>query len=443
MRTPALLVPVLGAVLAQTIALPKPADYGAVDPSDGETNLNLALKGESVSATAGVCTLPYNTGNLQTAADTWEKSGANGFLISWLLEKGKRDLEHWSSRFIQDTTGNGEGGSSIDCKNFPAGNTCNPPPAGSCSNYNPPAAFFVQVSMSRCFSMFLQMHEALQDFAIEQLGSGIKDIVTDFAPPKADNQLLAMLSGGLVSAAALAGPLWKAASPLNFAVGILGVVVSGINSSPPELDANDELERQLGKVFGRVQEGITYQVNNIFSGYSLETPFLGEFFAVAKTWGAFSDGKFLDSKIVNESANKWKQGVTHRITQGLAVNALKHDGWIVFIDTAKKNKGSCKDVFGAEWIGEECLMLAKRSDVGGGDLFTRPEDMITIMKEDMVKKLSDSSHKYKFNMVEFFSNAKDCNGGDPAFDTPGHDGDAKLPRCFVNFEIKKADTSPF
>ena len=88
-------------------------------------------------------------------------------------------------------------------------------------------------------------------------------------------------------------------------------------------------------------------------------------------------------------------------------------------------------------------MLAKRSSAGGGDPFSTPRSSVKLQDQKMIDKLTKSDRPYKFNMNEFFKNAKDCDGGELDISIPGYDAGDKLPKCFVNLEVKKASQSPF
>lgn len=92
---------------------------------------------------------------------------------------------------------------------------------------------------------------------------------------------------------------------------------------------------------------------------------------------------------------------------------------------------------------QECFMLAKRSETGGGDPFSTIDSSINLPDKELIEKLTGSDRPYEFDMNEFFRNAKDCNGGDFETSIPGFGEDSAFPKCFVNLEVKKAGTSPF
>ena len=256
------------------------------------------------------CKLTFETTDLDVVAKTWKDSGADAFLTAWILKYGASD---WDSEIIRTMVSGGEGGSTIDCQNFPVDNACRPPNPGSCKTFIHPEMFFIQESMGNLYGMFSGMHEDLQDYVIEQLASGIKDVVADFASPKANNQVMTMLIGAFVTAAGAAGPFWVAGAPLTFAVGIFNFIAGAINSKPPDLDANGTLEKQLGDVFERAKNELQSAIIGFFSGVMGDTILLGPQFGGLKVTNVFSDGKFLSSKITDAARNSWQKAATHQM----------------------------------------------------------------------------------------------------------------------------------
>ncbi|THC96194.1 hypothetical protein EYZ11_004313 [Aspergillus tanneri] len=350
--------------------------------------------------------MKYEISDKVTPADTWKTSNAERFLWDFLVNNGTED---WASQITQQTIGSSEGGSKM---------------------------YFIQISMARCFGMFLQMHEAMQDYAIEQLSSGIKGIVSDLGTPKVDSSIVPLLLGVMATASSFAPTLWFVGSPLAFASGLFSSMSALMSANPPELSTNDALEEQLGKVFGPAQKHLEESIKTIFNGKPL-FHWDGDYGIKRHIADTFADGKFLDKNIVNKAVESWKKAVTHQITQGLVVNALKHEGYVVFVD-ASQNEGSCKDASG-QWIDSECYTIVKQSDRGTGDPGSRPEETVVHMNGEMMKKLSDSDHD--FDMVEFFTNAKNCEGGEPSFGVPNFDENSKLPTCFVNISVMKGITA--
>lgn len=257
-----------------------------------------------------ICKLEFETGDPEVAAKTWKDSGAELFLFNWMAENGAHD---WESKLIQSAAGNGEGGSTIDCQNFPADNTCIPPQPASCVNFEEPAMFFIQLSMANLYGMFSAMHEAMQDYVLDQVTAGIKDVAADLAPPKAESQILTMLIGAFVTGAAGAGKFWQLGAPLTFAVGLFNLMAGGLNSQPPKLDANDSLESQLGKVFTPAQDKLEDSINGFFLGVTGASIVFGDKFGGLSIASAFGDGKFLDSKITRASTKAWEDAVTHQM----------------------------------------------------------------------------------------------------------------------------------
>ncbi|PGH28222.1 hypothetical protein AJ80_00112 [Polytolypa hystricis UAMH7299] len=225
--------------------------------------------------------------------------------------------------------------------------------------------------MSRCYSFFVQLHEGLQNTILQQVTSGIKTIVDDFAPPKGDDQTLNYMSGAFVIAGAMAGPLWEVASPLNAMAGVSKRYV------------------QLGNGFTIIREAIARHVMSIFTGFTWRSLVGGPVMGAAMVYDAFTGGKWLDSRRVNDAASKLIQAYEDVLIKSLIVNAIKRDGWIVFIDTSRKNKSESRKITGAEWIENECFTLATRGLASIGRDRVSVELTVRFMEKGKIEKLSD------------------------------------------------------
>lgn len=259
------------------------------------------------------CDMMYNTADPRILKETWENSGAADFLDKFLTDTGVPD---WTNHFFRDVF-NTPGGTPFDCV-APRTTQCGA--ARDCTAYDPHEAFFVHQSIATLYSQYNRVYEAMQDAAVEELGSGIQEIVDAFvAPPGDSSYLFTILVGAFVSGAALAGPHWQVGAPLTGVVGALNLA-SGMYAASPKspMDYEKNLSKSLVDFYKGYRDTLDKTVGQIFGGKFDEIDTMKD---DPKSWllGTFERGKLLDQAYASEGTTALLDNVRKLIVSNARV----------------------------------------------------------------------------------------------------------------------------
>lgn len=262
----------------------------------------------------GICGYSYHGMTQATLKATWINSGAEEWFSNFIDKNGVSD---WSNNYFRVATGK-TGGSPYTCTDLHSG-TC-PAPSVTCTDYTPNEAFFVHVQIANMHSAFHQVWELFVENAVENLSSGIKDIIDTYGTPPEDDtpMVLNMLVGIFTSLAGIGGfiPatsfLAGVANPLTLMAGITAmaaVKASDSEGMDPD-DLNDELEKVYGHMYKHVVQTLGATVTSMFAGTGTEGVEDSDLPAWIK--GQFKDGAWLSGSLVTNLTNAYTASITSK-----------------------------------------------------------------------------------------------------------------------------------
>ena len=279
---------------------------------------------------ADICKMPFNHNNADQDKTTWNDSGAQDLLTTFLKEKGTKD---WANNFLTKYAAGGtQGGTQYDCTSMWK-SSCGPP--ADCLTYKPGSAFFVHTQMANLFGAFQTLYNRLVYDAVAAISTDIHQIVKEWGtPPKNQNDdifqglitALYTLAGIGATAETLgAGAL---AGDIGGPITIMAQVVGGIHmtdqpADPAALEA--EIEDAYGQMFKSSVSSINSTVENIFNGFESKgkrqitgptIPNPGEITNIVEEnaiAGYFKDGKWLDNEINDAAINVYAKNMENKM----------------------------------------------------------------------------------------------------------------------------------
>lgn len=265
-----------------------------------------------------VCKYPFDVEDPEKLSLTWISSGAMEWFLNFLNENG---ADKWSDKFFKKVIAGGtQGGSTYDCNHMNSGQ-CPGPLNNLCEDYSPPMAFYVHLQMGNLYTAYQRLWAGMITDGIQELSSGIKDIVDTYGTPPKDNYaaILSFFVGVMSSLVGIGGEidsknpgkgLGKFANPLTFAAGLLTQMSADTNNwdtiDPEEL--NDKLEQAYGQMFEGVMDGLNDTATRIFEG-TLPEGWGKEISAEEWVWTQFADGAWLNKDYVGELVDAYVENV--------------------------------------------------------------------------------------------------------------------------------------
>ncbi|SPO01914.1 uncharacterized protein DNG_04587 [Cephalotrichum gorgonifer] len=416
----------------------------ATPPTVPEDNNVIALPLETDTATrptapeddnSKICDLP------KTGTTLLSDSKSVDFLQTFLKKNGDED---WLIKMEKKYIGPNFTPEEPSCGTIESSNCY---PSKDCREFDNKNFFYVRLISGYINQFFTRFHEDLQDQTITDLLS-VNEIIQDYNPDKkgsVDPKALRNAAGAMSASDKIVKniPSLPSAGKLGDALGFIGAIMSIFANNapiPPPFDFNGVAQvatsylRDTFKEMDRVQEEV---LSRLFGNTDVDMS-LSDVVSKMKGMGI----EMVDSDpITSIMSMAWGGGfesldmgkvlrdTLQQTNQGLVGMILAAIGNVVVM--AKDKTESTCNMPGASWIDGECFAVSKPLD---GDYYP-------YLEEEKVKKLWE---KYKFDMVEFYKNVKECKGLNLDENTdPGTIASStKYPTCFFSMDYQTLYNCP-
>ncbi|KAF5574913.1 glycoside hydrolase family 18 [Fusarium subglutinans] len=400
-----------------------------------------------------ICKYKFDQEEASEVSLTWFSSGAAYWFREWLFKNG---AEKWTDKFFKDVIAGGKQGSStFDCKDL-GSTTCTGPGTTPCTTYTPPMAFYVHVQIANMFSAFHKIWAKSVNFSIQQLSSGIKDIVKEYGDPPADDRgmILNMLVGILTAGAGVGAASPGIAGTLTFFSGAFASASANSGSFSPKVTADDlenDLENAYGTVFSAVLNATNGYVEDVLSGKLPSNMQGGGLTAEDWVFTRFAMGAWLSEPLITKAMNAYVEATHKKWLEFAKTRALMtgHNGRYYSLmasrpdtvcdlqrtqasDPVGKTQKMTKDVCtnklsGCIWHDDKCVCfgITRRVVQNPKNKYT----VLTSVEVDAMKKVVDDYDAALVNNYE-------CNNGKPSVPTQKDLSVTKpiqYPKCFIAF----------
>lgn len=248
------------------------------------------------------CSMTWTTSNDVSISDasttinlTWANSGAGDYLDLFLHS---HNLADWLLTFFEEVVncGDSPGGSIFDCHDIQS--TC-AAPTGKCTDYCPPQAYFIHVSIYNLFHFYQSFYQSITNSAVQQLLTDLHVIADTFAMPDSDlDSLFSIFGGALTTVSGVAVFLGDVSLPEIGVVGDAIAAFAGIFAATnlggggDPSDPKEQLDELLGSALAQMFPSVNSTISRVFdtTASNGDITFIESF---------FKNGAFLDSQIVD------------------------------------------------------------------------------------------------------------------------------------------------
>ncbi|KAL5335326.1 hypothetical protein BJX70DRAFT_375550 [Aspergillus crustosus] len=381
--------------------------------------------------------------------NAWGDSGAKYYLLDW-FQRHNDDEHDWLTKMDQETTGNGNQPSGLDCKGLYAQNSC-PIPTVQCNDFTPQHVWWVR-QMAAQFNQYMSwMHETLQDYtianslAIDQIVNDM-DVYDRFAEATADRILLSLLSfaslaGGVVAFSSTIGSL---------AIGAMGsaMVFTSANNTPNQPSTDDLarwLENWLEQYFWNVRDHLTKITNRMFGGDEVDsdTDILDGYISAmvgseglspggykSKILQVFNSGAFLQSISQSNVQDAIDYGFQLMRKRLVATMLYLEDIVVETWRLDESHKDEYCNEYGYRYLYGWCFRLAR--------LHPDKDRLVLMTKTDIYNKLEFT---YGIDPADLYNNVNDCDNQitEESMTNPAIGEDSwGYPKCFFPLIIHKS-----
>ena len=256
----------------------------------------------------GKCALKWSTGSAATDKQTWYDSGAPDWLTKFLKTNG---VIRWANNFFETVLSTS--GTTVDCINYPNPG-CLAPPAKSCPNYNPPAGFFIHISMSNLYASMLGFHSDLSDMVEKALTTAIDDITHIFAKPDPSAAMALQILTGAITTIAGASTLvgnfgFDGLAIMGDSLAVMSAFFSDLAIQPADDGSvSDTLKQILGDAINTLKDDMVNVAAKLYDPQP-SPEHAQDDDAVSYIVDAFRNGAWLDNSVYGKAMKLYSASV--------------------------------------------------------------------------------------------------------------------------------------
>ncbi|KXH43411.1 hypothetical protein CSAL01_05203 [Colletotrichum salicis] len=273
-----------------------------------------------------ICAYPFLGTTQLTLKNTWEKSGAGASLVKWFETNSPGT---WSTNYLAKVLN-----TQVTCGDIFS--SC-AGPAKSCSEYNPPEAFYVHMQIANMHDGMFKFWGMMVNDNVTAVGSDITTIVDKFGTPKDDTSTILNMLIGLSTSLAGVGGTISDALPGNTGAGVLGKFVNPMTlfagviaiaattaENVPEVDPaglQQNLKDSYSSMFYRISNHCKIALNSVINGETI--PRVGEEGMRDYILHHFDDGAWLSSEWVNDLIVMMATNVFSKFREFALIRSMK------------------------------------------------------------------------------------------------------------------------
>ncbi|KAJ3941997.1 uncharacterized protein N0V96_007482 [Colletotrichum fioriniae] len=274
----------------------------------------------------GICSYQFLGTTQLTLKNTWENSGARASLTKWFETNSPPT---WSTNYLNKILG-----TQITCGDI--FHSC-AGPSKSCSEYNPPEAFYVHMQIANLHDGMAKFWGMMVNDSVTALGSDITTIVDKYGTPKDDtNTILNMLVGLFTSLAGVggtisdalpgstgAGVLGKFVNPMTLFAGVIAIAATTAENVPEVDPAGLEknLKDSYSTMFSHISNHCKTALSSVINGETI--PRVGEDGMREYILRHFDDGAWLSSEWVGDMIEMMATNVFGKFREFALIRSMK------------------------------------------------------------------------------------------------------------------------